>query len=192
MVRTLSLSFDLHGNILNWIIEIVFLVSKYSLKRLPSAHKSLIARFSVLSLSVTGLGTKSLSLIFFNYSLAVLFFLSFSMKRSHQDDEETIAVGYVTSYTPLKQGTNHFFFDFQTSPQEVKRSICFDNTKITIIQDYLHLESPVKLRNIVFQDTDSKYLAQIKLNARTIITTANNCQIEFNQKSQSPLTMAQL
>ena len=84
--------------------------------------------------------------------------------------------------TPPKQGTNHFFFDFQIIPQEVKRSICFDNTKSTIIQDYLHSGSPVKLRNIVFQDTDSKYLAQINLNARTIITTANNCQIEFNQK----------
>ena len=96
------------------------------------------------------------------------------MKRSHQDDEETIAFGYVNSYTPPKQGTNHFFFDFQT--------ICFDNTKSTIIQDYLHSGSPVKLRNIVFQDTDSKYLAQVKLNARTIITTANNCQVEFNQK----------
>ena len=88
----------------------------------------------------------------------------------------------MNSYTPPKQGTNHFFFDFQTSPEEVKRSICFDNTKSTIIQDYLHSGSPVKLRSIVFQDTDSKYLAQIKLNARTIITTANNCQIEFNQK----------
>ena len=132
----------------------------------------MIARLSVLPLSFTGLGTKSLSLIFFNYTLAVLyFFLSFSMKRSHQDDEETIAFCYVNSYTPPKQGTNHFFFDFQTSPQEVKRSICFDNTKSTITQDYLHSGSPVKLHNIVFQDTGSRYLAQIKLNARTITTT---------------------
>ena len=149
---------------------------------MTSAHKSLIARFSVLALPVTGLGTKSLPLIFFNCNLAVLFFLSFSKKSSHQDDEETIAFGYVNSYTPPKQGTNNLFSDFQTSPQEVKRSICFDNTESTIIQDYLHSGSPVKLRNIMFQDTDSKYLAQIKLNARTIITTANNCQIEFNQK----------
>ena len=104
------------------------------------------------------------------------------MKRSHHDDEETIAFGYVTLYTPPKQGTNNFFFDFLTSPKEVKRSITFDNATSTIIQDYLHSGSPVKLRKIVFQDTDSKYSAQIKLNARTIIATANNCQIEFNQK----------
>ena len=50
------------------------------------------------------------------------------------------------------------------------------------MQDYRHSGSPVKLRNIEFQDTDSKYVAQIKLNARTIITTANNCQIEFKQE----------
>ena len=107
------------------------------------------------------------------------------MKRGNQDHEsESMAIGYVNAHTPPRQGTNHFCFDLQTSPHEVKRAICFDNSESSTIHDYLESGSPVKLHCISYRplNTSNKYLAEIKLNPRSIITTANNSQINFNPK----------
>ena len=57
------------------------------------------------------------------------------MKRRNQDHEsESMVIGYVNAHTPPRQGRNHLVFDLQTSPHEVKRTICFDNSESSTIQ----------------------------------------------------------
>ena len=87
------------------------------------------------------------------------------MKKSFQDSIEpqdpSTGVGYVTAYSLPLPNNNYFYFDLQTSPTKSIKSICFDNSKSPKIKQFYDSGSPVKIRNITFQDDDSQhYLAQ--------------------------------
>ena len=95
--------------------------------------------------------------------------LIYTVKRSFKDSIEpqdpSTGVGYVTAYSPPLPNNNYFYFDLQTSPTKSIKSICFDNSKSPKIKQFYDSGSPVKIRNITFQDDDSQhYLAQLKLN----------------------------
>ena len=108
------------------------------------------------------------------------------MKRSFQDSIEpqdpSTGVGYVTAYSPPLPNNNYFYFDLQTSPTKSIKSICFDNSKSPKIKQFYDSGSPVKIRNITFQDNDSQhYLAQLKVNTRSVITMADNSEVNFER-----------
>ena len=112
--------------------------------------------------------------------------LVYRMKRSFQDSIEpqdpTTGVGYVTAYSPPLPNNNYFYFDLQTSPTKSIKSICFDNSKSIKIKQFCNSGSSVKIKNITFQDDDSQhYLAQLKVNARSVITMADNSEVNFER-----------
>ena len=108
------------------------------------------------------------------------------MKRSFQDSIEpqdpSTGIGYVTAYSPPLPNNNYFYFDLQTSPTKFIKSICFDNSKSPKIKQFYDSGSPVKVRNITFQDDDSQhYLAQLKVNTCSVITMADNSEVNFER-----------
>ena len=115
------------------------------------------------------------------------------MKRSFQDSiepqEPSTGIGYVTAYSPPLPNNNYFYFDLQTSPTKSTKTICFDNSKSHKIKQFYDSESPVKIRNITFQDNDSRhYLAQLKVNTRSVITMADNSEVNFERIHTPPAT----
>ena len=107
------------------------------------------------------------------------------MKRYFQDSIEpqdpSTGVGYIIAYSPPLPNNNYFYFDLQTSPTKSIKSICFENSKSPKIKQFYDSGSPVKIRNITFQDDDSQnYPAQLKVNTRSVITMADNSEVNFN------------
>ena len=108
------------------------------------------------------------------------------MKRSFQDSIEpqdlSTGVGYVTAYSPPLPNNNYFYLDLQTSPTKSIKSICFDNSKSPKIKQFYDFGSPVRIRNITFQGDDSQhYLAQLQVNTRSVITMADNSEVNFER-----------
>ena len=108
------------------------------------------------------------------------------MKTSFQDSIEpqdpSTGIGYVTAYSLPLPNNNYFYFDLQTSPTKSIKSICFDNSKSPKIKQVYDSGSPVKIRNITFQDDDSQhYLAQLKVNTCSVITMADNSEVNFER-----------
>ena len=109
------------------------------------------------------------------------------MKRSFQDSIEpqdpSTGVGYVTAYSPPLPNNNYFYFDLQTSPTKSIKSICFDNSRSPKIKQFCDSGSPVKIRNITFQDDDDSqhYLAQLKVKTHSVITMADNSEVDFER-----------
>ena len=106
------------------------------------------------------------------------------MKRSFQDSIEpqdpSTGIGYVTAYSLPLPNSNYFYFDLQTSPTKSITSICFD--KSPKIKQFYDSGSPVKIRNITFQDNDSQhYLAQLKVNTCSVITMADDSKVNFER-----------
>ena len=65
----------------------------------------------------------------------------------------------------------------------MKKSIWFDTSKSSKVEEFYNSGSPVKLHNVTLQDNSgsSKYLSEIKLNTRSSLTTADNSEIDFQQ-----------
>ena len=109
------------------------------------------------------------------------------MKRSFdsiepQDIDPSTGIGYVTAYSPHLSNNYYFYFDLQTSPTKSIKSICFDNSKSPKIRQFYDSGSPVKIRNITFQDHDSQhYLAQLNVNTHSVITMADNSEVNFER-----------
>ena len=57
----------------------------------------------------------------------------------------------------------------------------FDKSKSPTIQKFFDSGSPVKLKNITFQDDSQHYLAQLKVNTRSVITMADNSEVNFER-----------
>ena len=69
------------------------------------------------------------------------------------------------------------------SPSKVKKSIWFDTSKSSKVEEFYNSGSPVKLCNVTLQDNSgsSKYLSEVKLNTRSSLTTADSSEIDFQQ-----------
>lgn len=128
------------------------------------------------------------------YSILGISLVFYRMKRACQSESDhtepsakessNVVAGYITDHTPPKQNGKHFYFDLQTDALTCVKSICFDNTKSPKIKQFLESGSPVKIKNITYQDDNSQYLAQLKVNTRSMITMADNSEVNFERISK--------
>ena len=114
-----------------------------------------------------------------------------SLDSDFKQDSSTVS-GYIKDINSLPHMKDRFFTtSLQTSPEKETSAICFDITKKKKKKmiSFKESGSPVKLVNVRFNNDPKKtHLSQVIPNSRTVITTPEKSEVDFDMATATQFT----
>ena len=112
-----------------------------------------------------------------------------SLGSDFKQDSSTVS-GYIKDINSLPHMKDRFFtISLQTSPEKETSAICFDITKKKKMVSFKESGSLVKLVNVRFNNDPKKtHLSQVILNSRTVITTPEKSEVDFDMATATQFT----